>query len=629
MDWKRTKNLREKYSNPWKNMAAPLDHLPDAQGIKYRLQLNVYRFILEKYYGFVVSSMLVVCLHPDLEVPFVDEVPHMPTETCEIMALRCRPGTELGADVLGGSDVFGEEGPTFEEAIQEEEHAEQMLLSQPLSMAGPAASRGRGQSQQRSTAAKSRASQPSQPSQPHGQVAEEGLEPEAPVKDEADAEETLVPVEDSSFAKLKKRRLMPGAATSEVDFQQLFTDLSENNDLFQRSTTEPIDTSDTILEKVKHWREQVEVRLEPGVPEYLVRICIGVLAFGRSRQADIFLREHALIYWIAEGEKSLRFHSGDCYMRTPSGAFQQHRGVPPDHGRVQEFLLHVEGLFRLMPRDTQRTADGFLHAVSQQWSLHKPDLQKFLAACVDACLCFEGEPTARRARQMPPEAGEEAEPREVVQPVFGAWTASVAKTIMAVKKQLSIEITQDKLLHYMSEWCDTPRTAQAAVCYDDCAVTYEDELLPATQVRREDLHNCYVRIPHCIKGTVPQDVVARVQKFYAQTFWGNINVFRCCQAAQALAKRGINVVRVFIGLSGGGVGQSLYSTHLQAMYGHNFSFFDPQIWFNEEEMRKQVEQLNGCFILTGQETPGTNRDLERITMCIFFYQEAGPKRNMM
>ena len=166
-------------------MAAPLDHLPDAQGIKYRLQLNVYRFILEKYYGFVVSSMLVVCLHPDLEVPFVDEVPHMPTETCEIMALRCRPGTELGADVLGGSDVFGEEGPTFEEAIQEEEHAEQMLLSQPLSMAGPAASRGRGQSQQRSTAAKSRASQPSQPSQPHGQVAEEGLEPEAPVKDEA------------------------------------------------------------------------------------------------------------------------------------------------------------------------------------------------------------------------------------------------------------------------------------------------------------------------------------------------------------------------------------------------------------------------------------------------------------
>ena len=46
------------------------------------------------------------------------------------------------------------------------------------------------------------------------------------------------------------------------------------------------------------------------------------------------------------------------------------------------------------------------------------------------------------------------------------------------------------------------------------------------------------------------------------------------------------------------------------MYGHNFAFFDPNIWYNEEEIRKQIEQLNGCCILTGQETPGTNRKLK-------------------
>lgn len=38
----------------------------------------------------------------------------------------------------------------------------------------------------------------------------------------------------------------------------------------------------------------------------------------------------------------------------------------------------------------------------------------------------------------------------------------------------------------------------------------------------------------------------------------------------------------------------------QAMYAHNFAYFDPNIWYNEDEMRKQIEQLNGCFILTGQ-----------------------------
>lgn len=135
-------------------------------------------------------------------------------------------------------------------------------------------------------------------------------------------------------------------------------------------------------------------------------------------------------------------------------------------------------------------------------------------------------------------------------------------------------------------------------------------LLPAVQIRREELEDCYLHIPHSLKGTVPQNVVERVRKFYAQTFWGNLKVSRCGQAAQALAKRGLNVVRLFIGLSAGGVGQSLYSTHLQSIYRHNFAFFDPQIWFHEEEMRKQVEQLNGCIILTGQETPGTNRDSE-------------------
>lgn len=456
------------------------------------------------------------------------------------------------------------------------------------------------QASQRLTAAKSQA-RASRTVPEHGEV--EGDE----VKVEADGEGDF-PVDDSTFEKLKKRRLMRGAGTSDVDFAQLFSMLSEHNRAFQNSAAESIDTSDTILEKVKSWRQQVEAILDPTAPDYLVRLCVGVLAFGRARQADMYLREHALIYWVAEGGRSLRFHAGDCYMRTPSGAFQQHRGVPPDHDRVQAFLLHVEGVFRLMPKDTSRTATAFLDAVVQIWKDHQCDLKVFLPACVDACLRFEGDSSARRGRQGQQNPAEED--GEQQQPQTGTWNAAVAKTIMAVKKQLSIELTQDKLLHYMSEWCDAPRTPEAAVCYDDCAVSYEDAFLPAVQIKREELQNCYVRIPHCIKGTVPPAVVERLQKFYSQTFWGNIDVFRCGQAAQALAKRGLNVVRVFIGLSGGGVGQSLYSTHLQAMYGHNFAFFDPQIWFHEEEMRKQVEQLNGCFVLTGQETPGTNRVLD-------------------
>lgn len=82
--------------------------------------------------------------------------------------------------------------------------------------------------------------------------------------------------------------------------------------------------------------------------------------------------------------------------------------------------------------------------------------------------------------------------------------------------------------------------------------------------------------------------------------------------SEALAKRGDNVTRCFIGCGPGGVGQSLYSSHLNAVYKHNHSFFDPNIWFNEEEMRKQIEQFAGCFILTGQEAPDSKRGFKEL-----------------
>ena len=107
IDWKRSKDLGAKYDNNYENMLPPLHNLPDCKGIHYRLQLNVYRYILEKYYGFRVSSMLVVSVHPDYDKPFVDIVPRMEeavnalidyqysriqneSQCCEPIAKRCR-----------------------------------------------------------------------------------------------------------------------------------------------------------------------------------------------------------------------------------------------------------------------------------------------------------------------------------------------------------------------------------------------------------------------------------------------------------------------------------------------------------------------------------------------------------
>ena len=89
IDWKRSKDLGSKYENRFENMLPPLHHLPDCKGIHYRLQLNVYRYILENYYNLVVSMMLVVSVHPDYEkMPFVDVVPRMEDEVNRLVELQ-------------------------------------------------------------------------------------------------------------------------------------------------------------------------------------------------------------------------------------------------------------------------------------------------------------------------------------------------------------------------------------------------------------------------------------------------------------------------------------------------------------------------------------------------------------
>lgn len=87
VDWKRSRGLASKYKGYGRFMAGPLEHVPDCTGWRYRLQLNCYRYILEKYYACEVSVMCVVCTHPEnTTFPFVDVVPHMFLETEAVMS---------------------------------------------------------------------------------------------------------------------------------------------------------------------------------------------------------------------------------------------------------------------------------------------------------------------------------------------------------------------------------------------------------------------------------------------------------------------------------------------------------------------------------------------------------------
>lgn len=62
-DWKRSKEI--KTSNGFQSGLGPMAHLPDCNYWHYSLQLNVYRWILETYYGLDVADMYLVIMHPD------------------------------------------------------------------------------------------------------------------------------------------------------------------------------------------------------------------------------------------------------------------------------------------------------------------------------------------------------------------------------------------------------------------------------------------------------------------------------------------------------------------------------------------------------------------------------------
>lgn len=65
-DWKRTKKLEEidPEEHVWKYMKAPLKMLPDTKIMHYKLQLNLYKIILEEEYNLKVIAMYLGVFHP-------------------------------------------------------------------------------------------------------------------------------------------------------------------------------------------------------------------------------------------------------------------------------------------------------------------------------------------------------------------------------------------------------------------------------------------------------------------------------------------------------------------------------------------------------------------------------------
>lgn len=62
-DWKRSKEI--KTSNDYETGYGPVGHLPHCNYWHYSLQLNIYKWFLQTYYGLEIADLYLIILHPD------------------------------------------------------------------------------------------------------------------------------------------------------------------------------------------------------------------------------------------------------------------------------------------------------------------------------------------------------------------------------------------------------------------------------------------------------------------------------------------------------------------------------------------------------------------------------------
>lgn len=90
-DWKRLNKPMEKTTKFKKYSTHPLlSHLPDCNFYHYALQQNIYKFILEKNYGFKVKSMVLVAMHSSMDKYETHEVPDLQKEISLLFEERYR-----------------------------------------------------------------------------------------------------------------------------------------------------------------------------------------------------------------------------------------------------------------------------------------------------------------------------------------------------------------------------------------------------------------------------------------------------------------------------------------------------------------------------------------------------------
>ena len=384
-----------------------------------------------------------------------------------------------------------------------------------------------------------------------------------------------------------------------------------------------------IVSDVEARREAVQEagRAEGFVfPRNVESLIVAASCVYDKRLSDIGVREHVLLLWIVDGDCNLRSHNGTVY-QYGQGAWTPFEGLVTDSalGRIKDFLLHLEGIFRLIPSKTPRTwpkvqkeilnlMRGAVAASPEEWGAHLRQ-SCVLGMKTGAARGIRRLSGSRRMGSSQMCSQQSASDPGDDEPVDGGgegqatWPSHVAQAVVRAGTSLMNRLQDKKVWQMFAEWTETPCPRSPGLATPGACWMLKDGGAGALlePCAPDPFNNVYIFLNVNLTLPVLQEDTDRVQHFLRSTFWGNGPALRCMFAAMSLALHGLNVDRAFWSTGPGGVGQSLTSHLLASALGKYHVWADMNIYFSDDEMRKQSELLLHALVTTGQEAPDTDK----------------------
>ena len=400
-----------------------------------------------------------------------------------------------------------------------------------------------------------------------------------------------------------------------------------------------------IVERTKDNQTDLEEAHPEWGREY-VKLCLAAMIVLGYRPRDTDNRDLVELMWIILGESHLVAHRGRAYVYSKIGHWEPYAGVFPEYMMlyVKTFMHRLEGVFRMFKTGAVRDTAGVLE---QMRMLHERKsgteddlLQTLTTIAVKNPYDRSGDHgdssgMAPESNSVYPlEGDEDTMPADLGPPAPAAsshptgpkeWFMNVATAVQAVSSRLRNSLYHTKTITWFCEWCDTPKRATPGVAFRDACYLYDvkGEVVHFISGSSADLR-IYIGIDRDLLTSPDEDeirsvlsgvdptlksCIEEVQTIYERTFWNLAHALEVHRCMETLAKRGRNVDYLTFIKGPGGVGLSLISAHLNAMYGPLHQYFDPSVFYDDDELRKQAETMVGAVFFTGQERPeGTKHE---------------------